>query len=142
MPSSFFNPNDPPYVMGWRNQVMRRTNHPFDGHEKDLRDRLESICLKLQDSISHLNEVSSLAELMPEVRTLQSVFSGEVHALPGFTVLQEPVEQQIELEDEDVSMIYQALEKQQQGLDYLTKMIRRDVKGVELLKEKLDKQLA
>jgi hypothetical protein len=34
--------------------------------------------------------------------------------------------------------LQQALEKQQQGLDYLTRTLKRDLDGVELLGERLD----
>jgi hypothetical protein len=42
------------------------------------------------------------------------------------------------LEPADLALLQQALEKQQQGLDYLTKTLTRDLDGVELLGEKLD----
>lgn len=42
------------------------------------------------------------------------------------------------LEPADLELLQQALEKQQQGLDYLTKTLKRDLDGVELLGERLD----
>ena len=42
------------------------------------------------------------------------------------------------LEAQDLELLQQALEKQQQGLDYLTRTLTRDVDGVELLAEKLE----
>lgn len=42
------------------------------------------------------------------------------------------------LEPADLELLQAALEKQQQGLDYLTKTLKRDLDGVELLGERLE----
>jgi hypothetical protein len=43
-----------------------------------------------------------------------------------------------ELSPLDLQLLQRTLEKQQSGLDEMTRLLRRDMQGVKLLKDKLD----
>ncbi len=104
-----------------RIQVMHHVNKPFDAREKEMRDRLEVMVGRLEDAIRTLNEVAGVVD--EEEADLREQPRRELTC---------------KLASDDLALLQQALEKQQEGLDYLTKALARDFSGVQLLAEKLE----
>jgi len=104
-----------------RLQVLHQVNRPFSQEEKEMRERLEGMLGRLEDAIRTLNEVGGVVE--EEEADLREESRQEMTC---------------DLAREDLLLLQQALEKQQEGLDFLTTALRRDCRGVEMLKEKLE----
>ncbi|GAB5030612.1 carbohydrate-binding protein [Nannochloropsis oceanica] len=104
-----------------RLQVLHQVNRPFSQEEKEMRGRLEGMLGRLEDAIRTLNEVGGVVE--EEEADLREESRQEMTC---------------DLAREDLLLLQQALEKQQEGLDFLTTALRRDCRGVEMLKEKLE----
>ena len=104
-----------------RLQVLHQVNRPFSQEEKEMRERLEGMLGRLENAIRILNEVGGVVE--EEEADLR----------------EEPrQEMTCDLAREDLLLLQQALEKQQEGLDFLTTALSRDCRGVEMLRGKLE----
>lgn len=143
---------------------MHSINRPIDAREKAMRDRLEGMVGRLADAIRTLNEVAGVvdeeeASLVRRVSMFRFRFmfwfrpglrtgppphpsiesTTPKHTKPNQQQRDQPrPELRCNLEPADLELLQQALEKQQQGLDYLTRTLKRDLDGVELLGERLD----
>ena len=104
-----------------RLQVLHQVNRPFSQEEKEMRGRLEGMLGRLEEAIRTLNEVGGVVE--EEEADLREEPRQELTC---------------DLAGEDLLLLQQALEKQQEGLDFLTTALSRDCRGVEMLKEKLE----
>jgi hypothetical protein len=135
-------------------QVMHNINRPFDARDKGLRDRLEDMIGRLEDAVRVLNDVTAVvdeqdADMVGRWATI-ATHSGSPRLTSSaawrFVCMcvciwqREHQRQEItcSLAPENLELLQQSLEKQQEVLDFLTKTLRRDMKGTDVLRAHLD----